>query len=251
MAASSPLPLASKVALVTGATRGIGLAITRNLISLGAKVAINFASSASIAEQLVAEFGHDNALAVQADAGDVAALEKMVQHVVQHWGKIDVLVLNAGVMPMMDLASTDVETFDRTMAVNVKGPYFLAQKAAPHMPEGSSIIFFSTTHCAASTVQPNYLLYNTTKGAIEQMTRVISKDLGHKGIRVNCVAPGPTGTELFFKGKSEQMLKMIAGFNPMNRIGEPEEIADVVGFLARGEARWIAGQVVRVNGGMA
>ena len=119
------------------------------------------------------------------------------------------------------------------------------------MPPSSSIIFFSTTLCAASTVQPAYLLYNATKGAIEQMTRVMSKDLGRKGIRVNCIAPGPTGTELFYEGKSEQMLKTIAGFNPMNRIGEPEEIAEVVGFLARGESTWVAGQVLRVNGGMA
>ncbi|MCJ1395015.1 hypothetical protein MMC18_007896 [Xylographa bjoerkii] len=251
MAESSQLPLANKVALITGATRGIGLAITRHLSSLGAKVVINYASSSASAKNLVSEIGHENALAVQADVSDVEALEKMVQQVVQQWRKIDILVLNAGVLPMMDLASTDEKTFDRTMAVNVKGPYFLAQKAAPHMPPSSSIIFFSTTLCAASTVQPAYLLYNATKGAIEQMTRVMSKDLGRKGIRVNCIAPGPTGTELFYEGKSEQMLKTIAGFNPMNRIGEPEEIAEVVGLLARGEARWVAGQVLRVNGGMA
>ena len=119
------------------------------------------------------------------------------------------------------------------------------------MPPTSSIIFFSTTLCVASIVSPAYLLYNATKGAVEQMTRVLAKDLGRKGIRVNCVAPGPTGTALFYEGKSEQTLKTIAGFNPMNRIGEPEEIAGVVGLLVRGEAGWVAGQVVRVNGGMA
>ena len=98
---------------------------------------------------------------------------------------------------------------------------------------------------------PNYLLYNATKGAVEQMTRVLCKDLARRGVSVNAVAPGPTGTELFFKGKSEEILKAIAGFNPHNRIGSPEEIADVVAFLASDNSRWVTGQVVRVNGGMA
>ena len=98
---------------------------------------------------------------------------------------------------------------------------------------------------------PNYLLYNATKGAVEQMTRVLCKDLARRGVSVNAVAPGPTGTELFFKGKSEEALKAIAGFNPHNRIGSPEEIADVVAFLASDNSRWVTGQVVRVNGGMA
>ena len=117
------------------------------------------------------------------------------------------------------------------------------------MPKGSHVIFISTTLAGASTVQPPYLLYLATKGAIEQMTRVISKDLGKKGIFVNAVAPGPTGTELFYKGKSEEMLKMIAGFNPQNRIGTPEEVAETILFLGR--APWVAGQIIRVNGGMA
>ena len=119
------------------------------------------------------------------------------------------------------------------------------------MAPGSHIILISTSLCHASTVNPNYLLYVTTKGAIEQMTRVLSKDLARKGISVNAVAPGPTGTELFFKGKSEQLLKMIAAGSPFNRIGEPEEIADAIAFLSGGDSRWVAGQVVKVNGGFA
>lgn len=119
------------------------------------------------------------------------------------------------------------------------------------MSPGSSIIFFSTSLCAASTVTPNYLTYVTSKGAVDQMTRVMSKDLARKGINVNAVAPGPTGTELFLNGKSEQLLKMIAGFSPQNRIGAPEEIADVVAFLSSSASKWVTGQVLRVNGGMA
>ena len=119
------------------------------------------------------------------------------------------------------------------------------------MEAGSRLILFSTTLCAASTVTPPYLSYVSSKGAIEQMTRVLSKDLARKGIMVNCVAPGPTGTELFYKGKSEQVLNMIKGFNPQGRIGTPEEIAGVVGFLVGEGSSWLTGQVVRVNGGMA
>lgn len=125
------------------------------------------------------------------------------------------------------------------------------QKCAPHMPSGSHITFISTTLNAASTVTPPYLLYCASKGAIEQMVRVLSKDLARKGISVNAVAPGPTGTELFFEGKSEQLIQAIAGANPHNRIGTPEEIADALVWLAGEGSRWVTGQVVRVNGGMA
>lgn len=117
------------------------------------------------------------------------------------------------------------------------------------MPKGSHIVFLSTTLTKASTVQPAYLLYNSTKGAIEQMTRVLNKDVGRKGIFVNAIAPGPTGTELFYKGKSEEMLKTIANFNPQGRIGTPEEIAESIVFVSG--SSWLSGQVVAVNGGMA
>jgi 3-oxoacyl-[acyl-carrier protein] reductase len=119
------------------------------------------------------------------------------------------------------------------------------------MKSGGRIILFSTTQCTATTVTPNYLTYIASKGAIEQMTRGLSKDLARKGIMVNAVAPGPTATDLFLKGKSEQVLKMISGFNPQGRIGRPEEIADVVGFLSGEQSRWLTGQVLKVNGGMA
>lgn len=119
------------------------------------------------------------------------------------------------------------------------------------MAPGSHVILNSTTNCAASNVQPDYLLYNASKGAIEQMTRVLAKDLGRKGIRVNAVAPGPTASELFFRGKSEQLLKIIASTNPYNKIAEPEEIADTIAFLSSSDSRWVSGQILRVNGGSA
>lgn len=118
------------------------------------------------------------------------------------------------------------------------------------MPPGSSIVFVSTSVCAASTVSPPYCLYVSTKGAIEQLTRATAKDLATKGIRVNCVSPGPTATELFFKGKPDQLVETIKGFSPFKKLGEPEQIADAVAFLAGEQSGWVAGQILRVNGAM-
>ncbi|MCJ1446585.1 MAG: hypothetical protein MMC23_007090 [Stictis urceolatum] len=242
---------AGQVALVTGGSKGIGAATVLKLASEGAKVVINYSSSSAPADALVSKIGSDKALAIKANAGSISEISSLVEQTVSAFGKIDILVLNAGIMPMRDLASTTEEDFDQIFAVNVKGPYFLAQKAAPHMPPGSHIVFLSTTLTAASTVQPGYLLYNSTKGAVEQMTKVIAKELGKKGIRVNCVAPGPTGTELFYKGKPEAMINGIKGMNPFGEIGEPGAIADTIAFLGSQASRWVSGQVVRVNGAMA
>ncbi|KAF2815815.1 NAD(P)-binding protein [Mytilinidion resinicola] len=244
-------PLAGKVAIVTGGSKGIGAATVVELAKQGAKVVINFSSDATPAEELVKQIGPDNALTVKADAASVAGIEELVKQTVAKFGRIDILIPNAGVLPMKDLESTTEADFDRTFAINVKGPYFLAQKAAPHMSEGGHIVFLSTSLCAASTVAPNYLLYNSTKGAIEQMTRVMAKDLGRKGISVNAVAPGPTATELFMRGKPEQVIKTIAGLNPFNRIGTPEEVAQVIVMLSSGASQWVNGQVLRANGGFA
>ena len=150
-----------------------------------------------------------------------------------------------------ELGSITESEYDTMTALNVKGPLFLAQAAAPHLPSGGRIIFFSTTLCKATVVTPNYLAYCGTKGAVEQFTRVLSKDLARKGVMVNCVAPGPTSTDLFLKGKSEGLINMIAGANPQKRLGKPEEIAETVNFLSGPGSSWVTGQVLYVNGGMA
>ncbi|QIW99723.1 hypothetical protein AMS68_005241 [Peltaster fructicola] len=243
--------LAGKVALITGGSKGIGKATSLALARLGASVAINYASDASAADALVNEIGNNQAFGIQADAGSVDGAEKMVKATLERFGRLDIVIANAGILPMKNIETTTETDFDRIYAVNVKGPYFLAQKASPHMGPGSHIVFLSTTLNHASTVGPDYLLYCTTKGAIEQLTKVLSKDLARKDISVNAVAPGPTGTELFLKGKSEQVLKAIASGNPHNRIGAPEEIADAIAFLSSPASRWITGQIVPVNGGMA
>ncbi|KAI9738586.1 MAG: hypothetical protein M1834_008090 [Cirrosporium novae-zelandiae] len=244
--------LANKVALVTGGTKGIGRAIVLRLAKSGSLISFVYSRDTSAAESLVNEIGKDRCLAIQADAASISGIEKIVKETVNKFGKIDALIPCAGIMAMKDLESTTEADWDQTMNLNVKGPYFLAQKAAPHMSDGSHIVFFSTTLCVINNpLPPNYLLYVTSKGAVEQMTRVMSKDLARRGICVNSIAPGPTGTDLFFEGKSEQVLKMIASINPRNRIGTPEEQADVVAFLASDESRWVTGQTLRVNGGQA
>jgi len=151
---------------------------------------------------------------------------------------------------MRDLGATTPADFDRTFAPNVRGPLFLVQKCALHMPTtgGGRVIFVTTGLNTATSITPGYLLYVASKGAVHQMTRALSKDLGRKGITVNAVAPGPTATELFYEGKTEAVLRAIEGQSPFGRVGTPEEVADVVAFIVGEGSRWVSGQVVRVNG---
>jgi len=243
-------PLDGKVALVTGGSKGIGRATALRLAHDGAKIVVNYSSDVDAADEVIGLIGSENALAVKADAGTVDGVGKLVNTTIQKFGRIDIVIACAGIMLLNELDKVSEAEFDRTFNLNVKGPLFLAQKAAPHMTSGSRMVFFSTTQCAASTVTPNYLTYVASKGAIEQITRALSKDLARKGILVNSVAPGPTATDLFLKGKSEQLLKTISGFNPQNRIAKPEEVAEVVAFLSSDASSWVTGQVLRVNGGM-
>ncbi|KAL4916764.1 hypothetical protein BDW62DRAFT_100952 [Aspergillus aurantiobrunneus] len=245
------MSLSGKVILITGASKGIGKATAQRLASEGASLVINYNTDASSAESLVQEIGEDRALAVQADVSKLPDLDRLVDATVAKFGKIDILIPNAGILPMRDLEHTSEQDFDFTYNLMVKGPYFLAQKAAKHIPAGGRVILVSTGVTVLSNIPPAYLLYATAKAAIEQMTRVMAKDLARKGILVNCIAPGPTTTGLFLEGKSDQMLKTVANFSPFGRIGEPDEIANVVSFLCGKDSSWVSGQVLRVNGAMA
>jgi 3-oxoacyl-[acyl-carrier protein] reductase len=242
------MSLQGKVFLITGGSKGIGRAIAKRAAGLGASVVINYARDSQPAEALVQELGAERALAVQADASKVPEIERLVGAAVDRFGRIDVLVANAGIMPLQPLAATTEEIFDRVYDLNVKGPFFLAQKAAPHIPSGGRIVLVSTGVARSTAVAPPYLLYASSKGAVEQMTRVMAKDLGAKGITVNAVAPGPTATDLFLEGKPEALIKGIASQSPFNRLGEPDEIANVVTFLASPESAWVSGQIIGANG---
>ncbi|MDU0202608.1 SDR family oxidoreductase [Paenibacillus sp. MAH-36] len=242
--------LSGKVAIITGASRGIGREIAELLAKHGAKVVINFASNPTKAEEVVASIKQNGgeALPVQADISRVSDIEQLFQTTLAAYGQIDILVNNAGIMITKPLAVMTEEDFDKQYAINVKGTYFAIQQALKYMNKGGRIINFSTS--VAGMMFPTYSAYAGTKGAVEQITRQLTKELGPAGITINAVAPGPVNTELFTIGKSEQQIQGIANLNAFGRLGEPEDIAGAVLFLAGEESRWITGQTIRINGGM-
>lgn len=252
MSVTTATPLIGKVALVTGASRSIGASITRDLANAGASVAVNYASDASSARAVVAEIeaaGIGRAVAIQADVSTVAGATKLLELTIQEFGKIDILVLNAGIMGSRVLADIDEDFFDAHMNMNVKAPLFLVKAAVPLLPSGGRVIFISTSLTQATTVLPNALTYIASKGAIEQASRALAKDLAPKGITVNVVSPGPVDTPLFRTGKPDAVIAAIENLNPQKRLGQPDEISPVVVFVASPAASWLTGQNIRLNGG--
>ncbi len=241
--------LSGKVAIVTGASRGIGREIAERLAQNGAKVVVNYASSPAKAEEVVSaiEQSGGEARAIQADIRQVAAIERLFGETIEAYGGIDILVNNAGIMTNKPIAAMTEEDFDQQFAINAKGTYFAIQQAFQHMNSGGRIINFSTS--VVGQMFPAYSVYAGTKGAVEQFTRQLAKEFGPKGITINAVAPGPINTELFTIGKSEEQITGIANMNAFGRLGEPDDVAGAVLFLAGEESRWITGQTIRVNGG--
>jgi 3-oxoacyl-[acyl-carrier protein] reductase len=243
--------LNNKVVLVTGASRGIGAAVAKTIASRGAKVIVNYAGAQADAEQTVQAIKNEggDAIALRADVSKAAEVTALFDAAIAHYGKIDVLVNNAGIMITKLLKDTSDEDFTRQFDINVRGTFNTMREAATKLANGGTIINFSTTLTRVMT--PTYATYVATKGAVEQLTRVFAKEIGGRGITVNAVLPGPTNTELFTKGKPQELIDRLAALNPFNRIGEPGDIAGVVAFLAGDEAKWISGQTIGVNGAMA
>lgn len=244
-------PLTGKVAIITGASRGIGKAIALKLASNSASVVVNYAGNTAKAEEVVAEITQHGgqAIAIQADISQVAEIERLFDQAIAKFGKVDILVNNAGSIVYKPITEITEADFDKIFAVNVKGTFFACQQAAQKLTEGGRIINFSSSTTAL--MLPTYSAYVATKGAVEQITRVLAKELGAKKITVNAVSPGPTDTELFRDGKSDEQINRLAQMAALGKLGDVEEIADVVAFLASDEARWITGQNIRVNGGIA
>lgn len=241
--------LAGKVALVTGASRGMGREIANHLALHGAKVVVNYANRSGKAEEVVSEIKQKGgeAIAIQADISQVAELEQLFHATLEAYGQIDILVNNAGVMITKPIASVTEEDFDRQFAINVKGTFFACQLAAKHMNDNGRIINFSTS--VTGQMFPTYSVYAGTKGAVEQFTRQLAKEFGRKGITINAVSPGPVNTELFTAGKTAEEIANVGNMNSFGRLGEPEDISNVVLFLASKESQWVTGQTIRVNGG--
>ncbi|OQP54269.1 3-ketoacyl-ACP reductase [Niastella yeongjuensis] len=243
--------LNNKVVLITGASKGIGAATAQLIAAEGAKVIINYAGSQAAAEKTVQEIkdkGGD-AIAVKADVSKAAEVTALFDTAIAHYGKIDVLINNAGVMIMKLLKDTTDEDFDRQFNTNVRGTFNTMREAATRLADGGTIINTSSTLTRAMV--PTYGTYVASKGAVEQLTRVFAKEMGSRGITVNAVLPGPTNTELYMEGKSPEMIARQAALNAFNRLAEVGDIAPVIVFLASDDAKWISGQTIGVNGAMA
>jgi len=242
----------SKVAIVTGSSRGIGAAIARRLAADGIAVIINYAGRASAATKVVQEIetAGGRATAVQADVSNPSDVTRLFNEAQKAFGGIDILVNNAGVMQpgLVQLADTDDALFERIVNINLKGTFNTLRQAAKDLREGGRIVNFSSSVVGLS--QPGYSVYAASKSAVETMTNIFAKELRGRGITVNAVAPGPTATELFFEGKSEEQIEKASKSAPLERLGRPEDIADVVAFLIGPQGGWVNGQTLRANGGM-
>jgi len=240
----------SRIAIVTGASRGIGAAISRRLAADGFCVIVNYAGSADAAESLASEIekAGSRALAVRADVSDPIAVKTMFDIAEKEFGGADVLVNNAGIMLLSPIAETTDELFDRQIAINLKGVFNGMREAAQRLRSGGRIISFSSS--VVGLYQPTYAVYAATKAGVEALTHVLSKELRGRNITVNAVAPGPTATELFLKGKPQEVIDHLSKLAPLERLGQPEDIANAVAFLAGPDGAWVNGQVLRVNGGI-
>ena len=243
--------LNNKVVLITGGSKGIGAATAKMIASEGAKVIVNFAGSQAAADKTVQEIKDNggDAIALKADVSKAAEVTALFDAAIAHYGRIDVLINNAGVMIMKLLKDTTDEDFDRQFEVNVRGTFNTLREAATRLADGGTIINTSTTLTRAMV--PTYGTYVASKGAVEQLTRVFAKEMGSRGITVNAVLPGPTNTELYMEGKSPEMIARQAALNAFNRLAEVGDIAPVITFLASDDAKWISGQTIGVNGAMA
>ena len=239
-----------KVALVTGASRGIGAAIAQRLASDGFTVIVNYSENAAPAEALVREIeqagGH--ALAAKGDVSNAADVRRLFDAAETAFGGVDVLVNNAGIMKLATLADADDASFDRQIAVNLKGTFNTLREAATRLRAGGRIINFSSS--VVGLLQPTYAVYAATKAGVEAMTSVFAKELRGRDITVNAVAPGPTATDLFLNGKPQEVVDRLAKLAPLERLGQPGDIANTVAFLAGPDGSWINGQVLRANGGI-
>ncbi|MDR3480724.1 MAG: SDR family oxidoreductase [Burkholderiaceae bacterium] len=241
----------SRVAIVTGASRGIGAAITGRLANDGFAVAVNYAASSKEADAIVARLQAQGAkaIAVKADVSKADEVRRMYETTERDLGKVDVLVNNAGVLKTVALAETSDALYDQTFDINVRGTFNTLREAAKRLNDGGRIINLSSTTLALN--MPGYAVYNATKAAIESFTKVFAKELRGRNITVNAVAPGPIATSLFLDGKTEEQIQTFAKMPPLQRLGQPDDIASVVAFLAGPDSGWVNGQILRANGGVA
>ena len=239
-----------KVALITGASRGIGAVIAQQLAKEGFAVVINYAHSTSEATALVAELreaGHQ-AISVQANVANACDVARLFDETEQQLGKVDVLINNAGVLKVLPLAHYSDEEFEQTFNTNTRGTFNTLREAATRLNSGGRIINFSSSTVGMNL--PGYAVYIASKAAVESLTHVFAKELRGRQITVNAIAPGPVATELFMHGKTEEQIEAFSKMPPLERLGQPQDIANIVSFLVSPAAAWVNGQVLRANGGL-
>jgi 3-oxoacyl-[acyl-carrier protein] reductase len=241
-------PLHGKVALVTGASRGIGRAVAETLGPQGASVMVNYASDARAAEEVVGTIRAAGARAegIKLRLDGAQPVRELFAATLAAYGRIDILVINAASASFGPVTSVTEADFDSTLAVNVKAAFFAFQEAARHLADGGRIVSISAALTAVG--YDNTLMYAGTKGALEQFTLAASKELGKRGIVCNTVSPGATHTDLYHGLAPEAAREAAKQRSPFKRLAEPQDIADVVAFLASDGARWVSGQNIRANG---
>ncbi|KAF5208116.1 Nadph-dependent aldehyde reductase-like protein [Thalictrum thalictroides] len=255
---STMLSLHGRIAIVTGASRGIGRTIALHLASLGAKLVLNYASSSTETDHLALEINssstktHPQAIAVQANVSDPDQVKSLFDQAEKAFGsQIHILINCAGILDSKypTLANTTVEDWDNTFNVNTKGAFLCCREAANRLTRGGGGRIISISTSVVGGLFPGYGAYAASKAAVETMMKIMAKELKGTGITANCIAPGPIATELFFAGKTDETVKRMADACPLGRIGETNDVAPLVGFIASDAGEWINGQVIRINGG--
>lgn len=241
-----------RVAIVTGASRGIGAAIAKRLSSDGFAVVVNYVGNREKAEEVVQEIHAEggNAIAIPGDVSNPQDVESLFDWAEKNYGGVDILVNNAGIQTPkpINIADTDDELYDKIFNVNTRGTFFTLRQAARRLRNGGRIINFSTS--AIGLAMPGYAVYAGAKMAVEIFTNIMAKELRGRNITVNAIAPGPTATDLFYQGKSEELIDNFAKKAPLERLGQPDDIANTVAFLVSPGGSWVNGQILRVNGGI-
>jgi len=241
--------ISTKSVIVTGASRGIGRAVAIRLARDGFAVAVNYAGNATKAQEVVTEIKSSNghAIAIQGDVANVSEVDSLFKKTIDVFGGINVVVNCAGIMPLSPISEGNLELFDKVIATNLRGTFVVLGKASQTVSTGGRIIAFSSSVIAMAF--PTYGPYIASKAGVEGLVRVLANEMRGRSITVNAVAPGPVATELFLTGKAEEQIDQLRKLSPLERLGQPEDIANVVSFLAGPEGGWVNGQILRANGG--
>lgn len=244
-------PLTARTAIVTGASRGIGRAIALRLAADGFKVAVNYSRNSAKAEEVVAaiQAAGGQAIAVQADVSTTGGVQRLFATALEAFGDIRVVVHSAGVMPLASIVPDSIDIFDQAVQTNLRGAFLVLGHAARHLQAGGRIVALSSSVIAKSF--PQYGPYIASKAGVEGLVHVLANELRGRSITVNAVAPGPVATELFLEDKTAEQITQLGKIAPLERLGQPEDIAGVVSFLVGADGGWINAQIVRANGGFA